>query len=119
MQQSVNSAASIVTNQRKEIIAAFAPEKKAAGLAALEALDKSLNEFQKIIDFKDKQEVPLKQREALVYVGAVEEAMVKGFPFEVPKEYADRPLLKVRGAPCAPTICSASEPQHPAATSLD
>jgi hypothetical protein len=25
----------------------------------------------------------------------VEEAMVKGFPFEIPKEYADRPLLLV------------------------
>jgi hypothetical protein len=41
------------------------------------------------------QEVPIKQREALYWVGAVEEAMVKGFPFEVPAEYADRPLLMV------------------------
>jgi hypothetical protein len=41
--------------------------------------------------------VPIKQREVLEYVGQVEAAMVKGFPFEVPKEYASRPLLKVRG----------------------
>ena len=40
--------------------------------------------------------MPLKQREALGYLGSVEEAMVKGFPFKVPAEYADRPLLLVR-----------------------
>ncbi len=39
--------------------------------------------------------MPIKQREALSYVGAIEEAMVKGFPFEVPPEYQDRPLLLV------------------------
>lgn len=67
-----------------------------AGLAALEKLDAGLLEFQALIDAKDKQAVPIKQREVLEYVGQVEAAMVKGFPFEVPKEYADRPLLKVR-----------------------
>ena len=40
--------------------------------------------------------MPIKQREVLEYVGAVEEAMVAGLTFDVPKEYADRPLLKVR-----------------------
>jgi hypothetical protein len=69
---------------------------QADGLAALEKLDTGLLEFQALIDAKDKQAVPIKQREVLEYVGQVEAAMVKGFPFEVPKEYADRPLLKVR-----------------------
>jgi hypothetical protein len=45
------------------------------------------------------QLVPIKQRECLEYLGAVEEAMVSGLSFEVPKEYADRPLLKV-GCEC-------------------
>jgi len=39
--------------------------------------------------------VPIKQREALEFVGIAEEAMVKGFPFEVPKEYAELPQLLV------------------------
>jgi hypothetical protein len=39
--------------------------------------------------------VPIKQRECLEYLGAVEEAMVAGLDFDVPKEYANRPLLKV------------------------
>ena len=30
-------------------------------------------------------------------VGNVEEAMVGGFPFDVPAEYANLPQLKVRG----------------------
>ena len=34
-------------------------------------------------------------------MSAVEEAMVKGFPFDVPKEYASRPLLMVGGAQAA------------------
>jgi hypothetical protein len=74
--------------------------KQEAGLAALEKLDAGLVEFQALIDAKDKQAVPVKQREVLEYVGQVEAAMVKGFPFEVPKEYADRPLLKVGGCAC-------------------
>ncbi len=39
--------------------------------------------------------MPLQQQKALDFVSALEEAMVKGFPFEVPKEYADLPQLKV------------------------
>ena len=40
---------------------------------------------------------PCLAQEALTYVTIIEEAMVKGFPFEIPKEYADLPQLKVRG----------------------
>ncbi len=36
------------------------------------------------------------QQKALTYVGAIEEAMVKGFPFQVPKDYDNLPQLKVR-----------------------
>ena len=60
-------------------------------------LEQGLTEFQALIEAKDKQLVPIKQRECLQYVGEIEEAMVKGFPFEVPSEYANRPLLKVNG----------------------
>lgn len=71
---------------------------QAFGLANIDKLTEALTEFQAIVEAKDKQAVPLKQREALSYVGNIEEAMVKGFPFQVPKEYADRPLLLVRSA---------------------
>lgn len=73
-----------------------------------------------MLDAQDKQEVPLVQQRCLDYVGQVEEAMVKGFPFDVPPEYANLPQLKVprrrclhaegaRAWPCvAPPACTAA-----------
>ena len=55
-----------------------------------------LAQFQDVIEKQDKQAVPLQQQACLDRVGAVEEAMVRGFPFEVPQEYANLPQLKVR-----------------------
>ncbi|KAK9828041.1 hypothetical protein WJX81_004327 [Elliptochloris bilobata] len=94
--KAVRKAHSVLANDRTKIIAAFAPDKKDKGLAAMARLDKSLDEFVVLLDEKDKQEVPIKQQEALGYVGAVEEAMVKGFPYEVPQQYASLPQLKGR-----------------------
>eukprot|EP00882_Tetradesmus_deserticola_P016076 GHRQ01017149.1.p1 GENE.GHRQ01017149.1~~GHRQ01017149.1.p1 ORF type:complete len:433 (+),score=166.05 GHRQ01017149.1:128-1426(+) len=94
--KAVRNAQGIVTKQRGAILADIAPAKKDAGAALLDKLSSQLTEFQAIIDAKDKQAVPLKQRECLETVGSIEEAMVQGFPFEVPNEYANRPLLKGR-----------------------
>lgn len=91
--RSVRTAQQAVTSGRDKIVADFAPAKKAEGEAALARLEASLVEFNALIEAKDKQIVPIKQRECLDYLGQVEEAMVKGLTFEVPKEYADRPLL--------------------------
>ena len=67
-----------------------------AGMRAISDLDKSLDEFMELMEKKDKQDIPIKQQEALGYVGIIEEAMVRGFPYEVPKQYANLPQLKVR-----------------------
>lgn len=93
--RSVRGATSVIASQRDKIVADFAPAKRAEGEAALVKLEAALVEFQGIIDAKDKQLVPIKQRECLEYLGGVEEAMVAGLNFEVPAEYASRPLLKV------------------------
>ena len=66
-----------------------------AGMRAIADLDKSLDEFMELMERKDKQDVPIKQQEALGFVGIIEEAMVRGFPYEVPKQYANLPQLKV------------------------
>lgn len=42
----------------------------------------------------DKQAVPAAQQNALTYVGQIEEAMMKGFPFDVPSQYDNLPQLK-------------------------
>ena len=65
------------------------------GIKNIELLDKSLSEFVILVNAGDKQQVPLKQREALELVGFIEEDMVKGPPFGVPTQYADLPTLKV------------------------
>ena len=44
------------------------------------------------------QAVVEKQQLALTYVGDIEQAMVKGFPFTVPSDYDNLPQLKAR--PC-------------------
>ncbi|EFN59625.1 hypothetical protein CHLNCDRAFT_33486 [Chlorella variabilis] len=92
----VRAASSVLEREGSAITAAFAADKKAAGLAAVEGLKQSLSDFQGVLDAQDKQAVPLVQQQCLDYVGAVEEAMVGAFPFEVPKEYADLPQLKGR-----------------------
>ena len=71
-------------------------------MRAMAALDRSLDEFTALLDAKDKQEIPIKQQEALGYVGIMEEAMVKGFPYTVPAQYANLPQLKARArGPCS------------------
>ncbi|EFJ40538.1 hypothetical protein VOLCADRAFT_108119 [Volvox carteri f. nagariensis] len=91
--RAIRASQDVLTRQRDAIVKDFAPEKKDFGLENIEKLQVALNEFQATVEAKDKQAVPIKQREALTYVGNIEEAMVKGFPFQVPPEYADRPLL--------------------------
>jgi cyclophilin family peptidyl-prolyl cis-trans isomerase len=115
--RAVRTSQSTLEKERNAIINDFAPDKKADGLAALEKLDTGLLEFQALIDAKDKQAVPIKQREVLEYVGQVEAAMVKGFPFEVPKEYADRPLLKGRATLEMRVKCSET-PEGPQTVTL-
>ena len=89
----MHNAQNILTRNRDAIVKDFDPAKKEKGLKALESLKASLNDFDILINEGLKQDVPIKQREALSYVGDAEEAMVKGFPFEIPQEYSQRPLL--------------------------
>lgn len=96
VQRAVRSAESVLSNQRNAIIADFAPSLKEDGLKQLDLLGEALNDFQATIDAKDKQAVPIKQRQALDIVTRIEEDMVKGFSYSVPKEYANLPQLKGR-----------------------
>jgi cyclophilin family peptidyl-prolyl cis-trans isomerase len=96
--RAVRSATGTLSSQRAAILAAVAPARRADGDAALAQLDRALGEFSALIEAKDKQAVPIKQRECLEYVGRLEEAMVAKFPFDVPAEYSKRPLLKGRAA---------------------
>jgi cyclophilin family peptidyl-prolyl cis-trans isomerase len=94
----VRFAASTLDKEEKSIRASFASGSVKEGDAAISKLRNGLSEFRTLIDNEDKQEVPIKQQEVLSYVGDVEQAMVGGFPFEVPSEYANLPQLKGRAS---------------------
>ena len=94
--RAVKKASGTLAGKKGEISAAFAPSKKAAGDAALEGLDKALKSFEAVLETGDKQQIPAAQQAALAYVSQAEEALVKGFPFDVPSKYASLPQLKGR-----------------------
>lgn len=94
--KSVRNASSLLERDGGKILGALAD--KASGQAALDKLKAGLVEFQAIIDAKDKEAVPVKQQELLSYVGQIEQAMVKGFPFSVPAAYSNLPQLLGRAS---------------------
>ena len=92
----IRSAQSTLDKEVKTIQASFAPGSQQVGDAAIDKLRTGLNEFRTLVDEQDKQQVPIKQQQVLSYVGEIEQAMVKGFPFEIPSEYSSLPQLKGR-----------------------
>ena len=65
------------------------------GIANIEKLEQAFPGLFAAIEEKDKNAVAIQQQDLLAYVGNIEEAMVNGFPFEVPPEYEYLPRLKV------------------------
>lgn len=87
---------SILGNNKQALIADFADDKKDDGLKAIANLEEALKACDKVVEVQDKQGIPSVQQNALTYVGQIEEAMMKGFPFEVPSQYDNLPQLKGR-----------------------
>jgi len=96
VERSVRQAARYFNQSKAQIYADVAEAKKQEAEKALAALDVGLQEYQKALEAKDRSIVFPKQKELLRLVGDVEEAMVDKFPYEVPEEYASKPLLKGR-----------------------
>jgi len=89
----VKRASTVLDKKAGDIAASFAPDKKEAGLAAIEGLKSALVDFRKVVEADDKQAVPDAERAALSYVSTIEESMMKGMAFDVPTEYQNGPLL--------------------------
>lgn len=73
------------------------------GLKAIANLEEALKQCDKVVEVQDKQAIPSVQQNALTYVGQIEEAMMKGFPFTVPSQYDNLPQLKASW--CCPFDC--------------
>ncbi|KAK9090457.1 hypothetical protein Sjap_023634 [Stephania japonica] len=96
VERNVRQASRALKQGRSLILSGVAESKKEEGKELLDKLDAGLDELQGIIEDKNRDSVAPKQKELLQYVGSVEEDMVDGFPYEVPEEYRNLPLLKGR-----------------------
>ncbi|KAM3190724.1 hypothetical protein ACQJBY_068630 [Aegilops geniculata] len=96
VERNVRQASRALTNGRSLILSGLAESKRANGEKTLDKLAVGLEELQRIIEDRNRNAVAPKQKELLNYVGTVEEDMVDGFPYEVPEEYNNMPLLKGR-----------------------
>lgn len=95
-ERNVRQAARVLNQNKDNILADIAEAKKEQGQELLNRLSIGLQEFNKILDSKDRAAIASQQKELLEYVGDLEEAMVAKYPYEIPEEYSDKPLLKGR-----------------------
>ncbi|KAI4320461.1 hypothetical protein MLD38_033938 [Melastoma candidum] len=98
VERNVRQASRALKQGRPLIISGLADSKKEKGEELLRKLEVGLDELQQIVEDRQRDAVAPKQKELLQYVGSVEEDMVDGFPYEIPEEYRDMPLLKGRAA---------------------
>jgi len=104
----VRKAVGVSKNQREKILAGVPADKKAYAEQQLDIVAEGLPMLNSAIGERSAEKVIAMQRSLLRNVGHVEESMVVGFPFEVPAEYTDKPLLKGR-ATVEMTIKKATE----------
>ncbi|XP_030469965.1 peptidyl-prolyl cis-trans isomerase CYP38, chloroplastic [Syzygium oleosum] len=98
VERNLRQASRALKQGRNLIVSGLAESKKDNGVELLDKLEAGMDELQQIVEDRNRDAVAGKQRELLSYVGGVEEDMVDGFPYEVPEEYKNMPLLKGRAA---------------------
>lgn len=90
------SKASRVLDQPSKILASVPEERQPQAKAWIDELQSGVNQLQELVKVKDKEKIQEERTKLLNLVTLLEESMVKGFPFEVPKEYSNLPQLKGR-----------------------
>ncbi|GMH24462.1 hypothetical protein Nepgr_026305 [Nepenthes gracilis] len=98
VERNVKQASRALKQGESLIVSGLAESKKEHGIELLNKLEVGMEELQQIVEDRNRDAVGPKQKELLEYVGGVEEDMVDGFPYEVPEEYRNMPLLKGRAA---------------------
>lgn len=96
VERNLKQASRALKQGKTLIISGLAESKKDRGVELLDKLEAGMDELQQIVEDRNRDAVAPKQKELLQYVGSVEEDMVDGFPYEVPEEYRNMPLLKGR-----------------------
>ncbi|KAJ8566995.1 hypothetical protein K7X08_019203 [Anisodus acutangulus] len=96
VERNTRQASRALKEGKTMIVSGLAKSKADHGIELLNKLEAGLGELQQIVEDRNRADVFPKQKELLNYVGGVEEDMVDGFPYEVPEEYQNMPLLKGR-----------------------
>jgi len=92
----VKKATDTVSKKEKEILADVAASSLEDAKELVTEIKTGLEQLNKLTDKKSAQPVKDKKQEVLRSIGDLEELMVKAFPYEIPKEYANLPQLKGR-----------------------
>ncbi|CAI8594476.1 unnamed protein product [Vicia faba] len=98
VERNLRQASRALKQGKTLIVSGLAESKKEHGIGLLDKLEAGIDEFELILQDRNRGSVGPKQKELLQYVGGIEEDMVDGFPYEVPEEYRSMPLLKGRAA---------------------
>ncbi len=96
MKKDVTKLERVLTRKREAILAAVPAEQQAQAGEIIDSLSEGLEPILAAIAAKDKEGVWMQRKLMLDQVGALEELMVNGYPFEVPAEYDNLPQLKGR-----------------------
>uniref|UniRef100_UPI0025B4D24D peptidylprolyl isomerase n=1 Tax=Trichocoleus desertorum TaxID=1481672 RepID=UPI0025B4D24D len=91
-----SKAASILQKNQAALLASIPPDQQQQAEALIAEMQQEVADLQAAAEAKDKEQIRQKQAELLDHVSELEEAMVQGFPFEVPAEYSNLPQLKGR-----------------------
>jgi peptidylprolyl isomerase len=91
----ISKASRILDNPAK-LLASVPADNQPKAKALIAELKSGVSALKAVADAKDKEKIVQQRDQVLSLVGELEELMIKGFPFEVPKEYSNLPQLKGR-----------------------
>lgn len=92
----INKSAKTLSRKRGAILAAVPETRRSSAEPLLEKIDTELTAMQEALKTKDLESLWSGRRSTLSTIGELEFLMVKGFPYEVPEDYANLPQLKGR-----------------------
>ncbi len=96
MKKDVSKVERLLNRKRDAILASVPEARQEKAGEIIDDLVADLEPIRVAIEAKDKEGVWVQRKAMLEQVGALEELMVDGYPFEVPAEYDNLPQLKGR-----------------------
>ncbi|MEM9483976.1 MAG: peptidylprolyl isomerase [Cyanobacteria bacterium P01_F01_bin.116] len=92
----INKSVKALNRKRGAILEAVPEARRSSAEPLLEKIDTQLAAMQEAAQTKDLESLWSGRRSTLSTIGELEFLMVKGFPYEVPEDYANLPQLKGR-----------------------